>query len=1079
MKLRLLFFVSLGLLGAALSSRAQVVYTWVGSNDDGYLFTPENWLNGVVPVDDIVNTQLTFGNTGTILVHYTSVSVNKLTFSGNTKGYFLEGGVGATHIGSSGILYAPSGNVTSTIEGHVVLEAAQTWTIQSGTLLLEDYISDNTSGFRLTKIGAGNLTLADTSSNWTGGLTLTAGSVTIYGYSDGGVNSLGDGDLIFNGGTLISLSDPVNGSTNDVVSLFIDVQSNGLVRALNFIPLNLNGQLTLNANTTIDTNGADMSIGDIVGPFSLTLNGNGRLYLYGANTYTGGTTSLNGLLVFNDVNALPATPVTNAFTAGANGYIGISDVLPDFQADFIDRFNKAATFGTIGVDYDVSTPIDLTGFSSTARLGSTTNNGFSGTVISGTITPQGTDYRFGGGAGYLEVDSDLTGARNVVVTSPASFPLSVFLTSSANTFTGTVTVINSALVFADLALPSGSRNITVSTGGYVGTQSADSGSPTPDDSDISVFLNHISLTSVGMIGFDTLGNRDVNRPIDLSPFTGALYLGTSEGGYYDDGVSAGTVISGAITTTNGGTDPYRFAAYKGSVLEISSTLSGSAGVVIGDPNSPATFSSPLLGHYSTVILSGDNSTLTGNITLYGGLLAIGQSNGVTGTDPTTALGTGTVIVQPMTLPGGWSALGQTLTPGLIADLDVIVSNPFMLNSQLRISSLSADLTLNGKISGAQGFYMESFSNLTLSNDTSDFTGGIYVGESALLHLAANHASGAGVLSFGSSGSQVYFDTAAPVIGGLSSGYDEDYTSIRMTVANAVLTINQAIDSNFYGEFRSTDFSDTLRLVKTGTGTLTLNADFNFNYGTIEATLPLSPQVALQINQGAVVLQSGSTLNSGAAIWVHGGTLTLNQVGISSGIYVDNGGRLQGSGLVFNSVTLSNTSIISPGVNGASQVGELDFDTLTLMGGAKMEFSIKDPNSSQGIGWDVVGITDFSFTLHIDSSVTAATPFTIKLYSLDASGAPGTAVGFLNQTYTWTLFDATNSSIVFHNGSFDPTAFVIDASAFSADIGPGTFAFTQSGNLLQLNFTPVPEPSTYALLGSGLALLLIPAFRRKK
>ena len=56
--------------------------------------------------------------------------------------------------------------------------------------------------------------------------------------------------------------------------------------------------------------------------------------------------------------------------------------------------------------------------------------------------------------------------------------------------------------------------------------------------------------------------------------------------------------------------------------------------------------------------------------------------------------------------------------------------------------------------------------------------------------------------------------------------------------------------------------------------------------------------------------------------------------------------------------------------------------------------------------------------------------------------------------------------------FDPGAFTIDLSGFPNDLGGGGFFLTQGGNDLALNFTPVPEPSTYALMALGLGVVAV-------
>lgn len=616
-KTRTLFALALAGSVLALVGRAQtVVYTWTGLGqypDTSYSY---NWLNGSVPLNDLANTQIVFGDSRRTEVHYYDLYANKITVSGNTRPYELVGDYDTTHLGSGGIVYSPSGSVTSTLYGRVMLEANQTWNIQSGTFVIDNVIKENTGPFTITKTGAGTLELDDYYSIWTGGLNLNAGTVAIHALYDSTSEVFGTGTLTFNGGTLMTLRDPYD-SSSDYVEINNNIVSNGLLSFVNKVDLYLSTtgstNLTLNANTTVDSHGRptwiETPIVESTAGLKLTFTGPGWTVIDSSSGYTGGTVVNNGVLIFTTQGTLPALPVSNAFTVGANGYVGFGDdntEMYNLQTTFIDRFNKAATLGTIGFDTDPSSSyptmwtnsIDLTGFGSTARLGSATK-----ASLAGTITPQGTDYRFGGGGGWLEVSSALTGARNLVVDSPAALPLTLYL-SGSNNYSGTTTVTYSGVVFADTSQPTGTHTVTINAGGYVGTESANSGDNTPDDADIATFLNTITTTSTGMIGFDGTpsGGRYLSRPINLSGFTGSLYLGTATTGYTDYGIQPGLILNGTITTTNGGTDPYRFAGYKGGLLEVDSTLSGSAGVVIGDPNSPGTFGDYINEIYSTVYL---------------------------------------------------------------------------------------------------------------------------------------------------------------------------------------------------------------------------------------------------------------------------------------------------------------------------------------------------------------------------------------------------------------------------------------------------------------------------------------------
>ena len=76
-----------------------------------------------------------------------------------------------------------------------------------------------------------------------------------------------------------------------------------------------------------------------------------------------------------------------------------------------------------------------------------------------------------------------------------------------------------------------------------------------------------------------------------------------------------------------------------------------------------------------------------------------------------------------------------------------------------------------------------------------------------------------------------------------------------------------------------------------------------------------------------------------------------------------------------------------------------------------------------------------------------------------------------------------------SGGFDPAKFSIDASGFANSLafderGNGFFSLSlysssEYNNQVLLNFTPVPEPSTYALLALGLGLIGWSVWRRRQ
>jgi hypothetical protein len=157
------------------------------------------------------------------------------------------------------------------------------------------------------------------------------------------------------------------------------------------------------------------------------------------------------------------------------------------------------------------------------------------------------------------------------------------------------------------------------------------------------------------------------------------------------------------------------------------------------------------------------------------------------------------------------------------------------------------------------------------------------------------------------------------------------------------------------------------------------------------------------------------------------------------------------------------------------VGTLTFaagNPLTFAPAGTLIFGIQDANGAAGTGYGTVVANG-----GLDITATTYSQFVIAIYSF----SPGSSqVGFdamnFNSSlpYSWTLVSSSTPI-----SGFDPSAFYIDSSEFRNDVGTGQFFVSESGDNLMLNFTPVPEPSTWALLGLGSLVLGFVAFRRSR
>ena len=368
---RVLSVAALPLLACASASAA--TYTWdpglTGTGSDGagtWSEATANWATG----------------TGNIL--WPAASTDTASFGvGGTPGLVtVSGGVSVGDISFSSAYTVAGGTIT--------VGATPTITTVADAVFTSAITGASTT---LTKAGAAKLTI--------NGLTtgISAINVTAGILSTGATGSASFGDgataLVVSSGAAIQVAPGAN-ATNPITF-------NGGSGASAYIGgATLSGPITLAADDTkINANNVATISGPIGGPGSLTLSGPNKLTLSGANTYSGGTTLLDGVLEVASGGTLGTGAVANGTTLEINPSFGDTVTLPN-------TITGAGSITKSGEGTAVlSGPVSTTGFTivSQGKL-----------LIDGTKSGSGSVVYVGGTGAVLGGTGTITGATSGTIT---------------------------------------------------------------------------------------------------------------------------------------------------------------------------------------------------------------------------------------------------------------------------------------------------------------------------------------------------------------------------------------------------------------------------------------------------------------------------------------------------------------------------------------------------------------------------------------------------------------------------------------------------------------------------------------
>ncbi len=327
-----------------------------------------------------------------------------------------------------------------------------------------------------------------------------------------------------------------------------------------------------------------------------------------------------------------------------------------------------------------------------------------------------------------------------------------------------------------------------------------------------------------------------------------------------------------------------------------------------------------------------------------------------------------------------------------------------------------DTRFDGQIDGSGGLVSSGAGELGLYGANS-FSGGTRL-QSGTLTVGNNSALGSGSLS---------------LEGGTFKSAVTSLTLPNSVTAQAVSTINASTALTLAGSI-----SGSADLHKTGTARLTLS--------------------------------SPSSLHSGTW-YVDAGTLEVSGSIANAAVRVGSGAMLTGGGTV-GGTTITSGGTLSPG----QSAGQISLGNTVWQGGGTYAWQIDDATGTAGnsIGWDLAQING-----SLSITATSLNRFTFTVSSLSPVG-PGYSAGDAahfnaGQSYSWRVASTTQGV-----SGYSADQFLLDTSGFSNDTLGGSFSLELSGNNLNLSFTAVPEPGTYAtMIGSMLGLFALHRRRSRR
>jgi autotransporter-associated beta strand protein len=773
----------------------------------------------------------------------------------------------------------------------------------------------------------------------------------------------------------------------------------------------------ITGNATINAfNAAGTINGIISGSGNLIKAGNSALTLTGANTYTG-TTTLRG--------------ASTTTISGGNGSIASSSAydlagtlaLDNATANNNDRLNDTATITSRGAT------ITMTGNASAA----TTENAGALNLASGnttvTVTANAAQPSALNFASINRLNNSTLFVRGSNLGGPAGNGVAqIGSTTSPGTLVGgggaagstNISILPWGVGNIGAAATLGSTHLTYSGGNFRPLAvseyaAAFGGSPT----------DNVRITATTAAPADSTVNALLFAPAAAATLSGGPINITSGSFLYSPTATATGTVSAGLNF--GSAEGF---IHTSNTLNISGVISGTNGLTINPFNNSTVTLTGANTYSGATIINGGQLTFAGTIDA-GSAGPLGQSSAPiilnVGSQTNTRIWVnGTTVINRDIIVRGNPSQAFNAGLGSTSTNNITINGNIDLQRKLTIENGSTmPFTINGVVSGI-GSLSDAFTSLVVLNGNNTYSGGTEI-TTGTYELGSDTGFGSGT---------VYFTAAGGTIRG--SG-----TTPR-TIANNV-QINSTLNTTTPGS--NPTFG--------GTAPLTFSGAFDLNGGTrglnVTNTAPTTITGVVQ-NGGFQKFGTGQlSLNSVTGNTYTGGTIVnagILNVNNTSGSGTGTGTvSVAAAGTLSGNFSISGATVVNGTLSPGNSAGTANFgSSLSLGSAAVTNMELASPSS-----FDRVNVANL---LTLDGTINI---ITIEGFVVQA--------GMTFDLFDWGSINATG---------FNPST---DINFSMAQTAPGvtwdTSNFTVDGTI-----TAVPEPSTYALLASGL-VFGVAAYRRRR